>query len=628
MNIDPSTRIIESTQRYKSAPLSDQFINIPVQQSMKEMVEFDRSVDLSLIEVFDQERQDSTIFRPVTKFTILFENALTGSTVYRPFRDNLYYTNELTNSSAYYPTGNVPSVPPQPTNQTVAWDGFPQYPEFDFIRTDNDVVGYTKPPNNHVNFKNVSATTYNWSHYISYAYDNDENKKLYLKDSDTQISWSWVASDGIPYVVIIGSDSLSNIIRFKCPVRHGLQIGDFVLLSSNYLGNPMFQVSGLGDSGSGSEFYIFEILNVGYTGTTFTTLNSGTFKRVIDATNSADTISSYYVRKHKIITDASCAVLVNAGYEKNIYNDKTKCERKVLTPNQINRTSVKEGSRSYTLSFNCDVDINGLKDNQMRPISRLYFTTIWRGYFGWTQKLKQGWEFNTFLDQGLPQSWWAQNNVDSNTTVNQLQYNSLIGQGPFFYNDFYYSGDTLDGDFCEWNNFEQTERIISLYQHKITYNSNWFDVPSLINNQNQNNPYGYFYQPHSPIKIRAYSTYIEESNSEVIVGLPEYAYFSTLNSNFRWRDLYPYGFIASDGVGVDYPFLNNAHYPYSNTIFRITPENYNIPSDYASPTNPTLFNQYQGGKVPQNISIIDEPVEDGCDVLGLALNVATKTEEN
>jgi hypothetical protein len=66
MNVDPSTRIIESAQRYKSAPLSDQFINVPLQQSMKELVEFDRTVDLSLIAVFDQERQQSTVFRPVT----------------------------------------------------------------------------------------------------------------------------------------------------------------------------------------------------------------------------------------------------------------------------------------------------------------------------------------------------------------------------------------------------------------------------------------------------------------------------------------------------------------------------------------------------------------------------------
>ena len=71
---------------------------------------------------------------------------------------------------------------------------------------------------------------------------------------------------------------------------------------------------------------------------------------------------------------------------------------------------------------------------------------------------------------------------------------------------------------------------------------------------------------------------------------------------FRWRDLYPYGFVDTDGIGVDFPFMNGAHYPYENTIFRITPENYNIPSDYA-----------QVGKIPQNINTIEDPLVDECE---------------
>ena len=117
--VDPTTRIIQSDQRYKSAPLSDQFLNIPFTQNMKELIEFDRTVDISLITVFDEERQASSIFRPVTKFTLLFENAYTGSTTYVPFRDNLYYTDAIQNAVSYYPsgisiTGNTSNVPPLP----------------------------------------------------------------------------------------------------------------------------------------------------------------------------------------------------------------------------------------------------------------------------------------------------------------------------------------------------------------------------------------------------------------------------------------------------------------------------------------------------------------------------------
>ena len=600
MEIDPTTRIIESTQRYKGAPLTDQQMTIPFVQKSKDLVEFDRSVDLNLAAVFDEERQQSFTFRPVAKFMTVFENALSGSSTYTPFRDNLYYTNAVENARSFYPSGNYPSVPPQPINNNVAWDGLPQYPEFDLIRTDPNVSGYTFGNGRHLDFKSVSATTYNWSHYLSYAYTNDYNKQMYTIDPETNISWTWIASQGLPYLIVAGSDLETRTIIFKCPVVHGLSVGEFVQLSSNYNGNSFFQVSTLGDGRSGSENYIFGIRNVGYTGTTFLTLNQGTFKRVLNVANSADTISEYYVRKHKILTSPECAVLVNAGYEQNVYFNKQKCEVKSLTPNQRKRTSVKEGSRSYTLSFNCDVNTLELLDNQRRPISELYFTTIWRGYFGWTQKLKQGWYFNTYLDQGKPQIWWDQNNPDSSTTINQSQYTSLLGQGPFYYNDLLMSGDTIDGDYCEWNNFEQLERVISLYQHKITYNENWFSLSATT--LTSNNQYGYFYQPHRSVQIRAFSDYIEEGSASNVVGIPDYAYYSTTNALFRWRDLYPYGYIDTDGIGVDYPYLNDAQYPFLNTIFRITPENYNIPSDYA-----------QIGAVPINTTTVAEPTADECE---------------
>ena len=599
MEIDATTRIIESTQRYKGAPLQDQQMNISLQQTQKELTEFDRSVDLNLALVFDEERQQSFTFRPVGKFMVVFENAYTGSTTYPPFRDNLYYTNAINNASSYYPSGNVPSVPPLPINNQIPWDGFPQYPEFDFIRTDKDVLGYTSGPGRHLDFKSVSATTYNWSHYLSYAFSNDYNKTLYAIDPGTNVSWNWTSGDGIPYVIIVGANQQLRFITFKCPVPHGLQVGEFVLLSTNYNGNSFFQVNSLGDSGSGSEEFIFSIRNVGYTGNTFTTLNQGTFRRVINPANSADTISKYYIRKHKILTDPDCAVLVNAGYEQNVYNNKQKCEVKALTPNQRKRTSVKEGSRSYTLSFNCDVNTLPLLDNQKRPVSELFFTTIWRGYFGWTDKLKQGWDFNTFLDKSKPQIWWDTNNPNSSTTINQSQYTSPLGNTPFYYFDMLSSGDTIDGDFCEWNDFEQLEKVISTYQHKFAYNPKWFALDNTLPNTNQP---GYFYQPHRGIQIRAFSDYIEEGSGLNVIGIPDYAYYSTTNALFRWRDLYPYGYIDTDGIGVDYPYLNDAHYPFLNTIFRITPEGYNIPSDYN-----------QIGKVPINISTIPEPTVDECE---------------
>jgi hypothetical protein len=595
---DESYKIILPTERFAQAPNADTSISITLDQNTKELVEYDRSVDLSLNTVFDQERESSTLFRPMTKFQVVFSNAYTGSTRYSPFRDNLYYTNAINNTSSAFPGGNLLAVPPFP-NQNTPWDGFPQYQEFDFIRTDMGVPYYTANPQKHLTFKPVSATTYNWSHYLTYPFTNIYNKTLRADEPNLGLTWTWVASNGIPFYILAGSELNNREISFQCPMTHGLTVGEYVELSFSYGTQNLFQVSSLGDPGFGSEEYIFNITNVGYTGATFQTNGQGFFKRVLNLINSAETKSEYYVRRHKIITTQDCNVLANAGFERNIFNDNKKCEIAALTPRQMARTSIKEGSRSYTLSFNCDIDIKGLLDNQKRPLTQLFFTTIWRGYFGWTRNLRQGWYFNRYTINNNPSPWWDRNNINANTSVPQLNYTSSVGAGPFYYNDVLQSGDTIDGDYCEWNNYDQLERVISTYTHKFTFNSQWFNFSS--GSTTSSNPPGYFYQPHNPITIRVFSDYIEEGNGQSTVGIPPYAYYSKLSNGFRWRDLYPYGFIDSDGLGVDYPYLNNGHYPFVNTIFRITPETYNIPSNYI------------GGITTPNITDIQDPIIDECE---------------
>jgi hypothetical protein len=38
--------------------------------------------------------------------------------------------------------------------------------------------------------------------------------------------------------------------------------------------------------------------------------------------------------------------------------------------------------------------------------------------------------------------------------------------------------------------------------------------------------------------------------------------FSKKTGNFIWRDIYSYGYIDGDGIGLNIPFLNDAHYPF------------------------------------------------------------------
>ena len=93
-------------------------------------------------------------------------------------------------------------------------------------------------------------------------------------------------------------------------------------------------------------------------------------------------------------------------------------------------------------------------------------------------------------------------------------------------------------------------------------------------NLNQNSP-GFYYEPHKEMTIRVFSDYVESGSPEIVDNIPSYAYYSSQDQQFRWRDLYAYGFIDSLGRGVDYPFLNSAQYPFSNVIFRLIPEGSN-----------------------------------------------------
>ena len=589
MGVNDTTKIVLGSLRYKASPNTVLSVNVDLNQNEKELIEFDRNVDLSLQGVFTSERQTGTIFRPVTKYSVIFKNEYTGTTLYAPFKNNLYYTNAVANTIATFPAGNLPPAVP---NLNVLWEGYPQYFEFDFIRSDNNVVGYTYPPNNHINFVNKSASTYNWTHYMSYAFSNDFNKQMYAIDTVTSTSWAWVVSDGIPFIISLGNDDFGGFISFRCPVKHGLNVNEFVELSLSYNNTNVFQVVQLGDPAFGSDEYIFSIYNIGYIGTTFNNGVTGTFKRIINKSNTNETKSKYYVRVHKILTNAEDAVLVKAGFEQNIYNPKSKFENAVLTPNGVSRSSVKEGGQAYSLSFNVDIDLQPLRDNQNRPVTELFFTTIWKGYFGWTKKLKQGWDFNLPLSNSLPNPWWNVANPLSNTTITNSTYNSstVPPVGPFFYNDNLSSGDLIDGDFCEWNDYEQTERVISRYNHKITFNQTFFSIDT---GAPQTNQFGYYYKPHDPIIIRRYSSYVEEGDPLKVVNIPDYAFYSNLSNSFRWRDIYPYGFIDNDGIGVDYPFINGKHYPFVNTVFRITPEGSNLGV--------------------QDITVIAEPTTDDCE---------------
>ena len=633
MNNDKNIIFLKGSARYKGANDVGINVEIPLSSTVKEVDEFDRSSVVSLAETFDNERQKSTKFRPICKISLLFDNAYSGVTVgstnnpnkpYPPFNNNLFYTDAL--NSKLSQTSFFDVIP---------WPGIPQYNEFSFLRTDFGVSGYTAPPNEHINLEKSKISNYNWNFYYTYPFSSTTEVMMQIT-TVSGTNFNWKCSDGIPYFLSSNKINGKPMLQFKCEMPHGLLAGDSIKINGTCNGLSYFTVYSLGNGTSGSEDYIFNVYNVGYSCPALGLNTYGTFKKFIPNTSQEDGLSRYYVRVHKILTNSNKAVVTNAGFEKNGFRIVKKFESKQLTPNQVSRVSVKEDSQSYNISCSEDLDINGLTDNLNRPISELFLTIINKGYMGWFNKpystnttaLKHGWEFNlgpqlndwwkenqSLSNSNIPVNFYSKNytiegyttqtstpvtnnvvaiSVDGRPITQQVQSflntNVFVPSSnetkKFYYNSDLYQGGIIYGDFCEWNNIEQTERVVSNYYHKFKYNPENFNIGGDVNNQ-----LGFYYQPHYSFKIKVFSDYIEESGGNntynlPVGNLPDYAYFRKSTSQYIWRDIYDYGFLDTEGNGVDYPFLNGAHYPFSNFTFRIIPEGSNVNLISNNPNQP------------------------------------------
>jgi hypothetical protein len=541
--------IIPSTEQYKSSPADDQNVQITLQAQSQNLVEYERSATISLAQVYDNERQTCTVFRPAFKMSYIYENVISGTTEFIPFRNNLFF------------------VDPQVSVFNNIWGGFPQYYEFDFLRQDVD--------NTHIDYKSVSAYSYNWDYYFTYPAQNNYDKILNATIAGE--FYNWVASDGIPFKIKRDQINGENLIAFECICPHGLTPGESVEIIINgtvfkYREETLFDVYSLGNGLFNSETYIFNVYNIGYTGTTFLDGTKGTIKRVANAQNPIETKSKYYIRQHKVLLNTENIVLTRSGFEKNPFVDKVQLEYSSLTPNRVTRISQKTSSFAYTATPRRDINISSLLDNQKRPLSELYFTVINKGYSGYFNKpfggvgLKQGWEFNITRENN---PWWADTNNNSNTNIPVSSYTQTNGVSlTFYYNQTLAEGEIIDGDLCEWNEYFQIERVVSKNFQKIKFNQDNFKTT----NGQTTNAAGYYYQPHNSMTIRYFSDYIETADVETVDLIPNYSYYSNYQQQFRWRDLYQYGFVDQLGRGVNYPFLNNSHYPFKDFIFRLIPD--------------------------------------------------------
>jgi hypothetical protein len=550
--------IVLGSKRYASNTDKDVWIQPPLIGDRRTMVEGDRSVTINQEELFNQERQESGEFRVSGKIVNVFNNTVSGKTTYTPYRDNLYYTNAIANATA--------NTPPNPS---VAWEGYPQFEEFTFIRN-KGITG-------HVPFVAKSSTTYNWMVYLSYAFSSDTQQSMAYTSEVYNVTNNFIASDGIPFVIDTSSFNGKSLVYFYCGTKHNLKPGENVELSiptnpSGLGGRSVFEVYGVGDGSYGSEENVFSIYDLKFPTAQVVTGTYGNFKRIANLQNSGETKSKYYIRLHKLLTNVDDVNITQAGFETNPFPVKSKLEYSALTPNQIQRVSVKDGSKTFSYTFDRDINIKPLVDNNGKPITDLFVTIIERGYMGWFNPptlnqngnvvgLDVGWGFN--FQKNNVDNWWDHSSIVNKDNLPLSSYEYPVGSGQFFYyNSFLSIGDVIKGDFCEYNYMEQKEYVISPLYHKYSFNPIYF-----LDNSPLTLPSGYAYEPHHKVPIRVFSDYLEYGNKGAVDNIPNYAWYSEYNQTFIWRDLYTYGYIDGDGLGLDYPFINGSHYPFNNILF-------------------------------------------------------------
>ena len=312
----------------------------------------------------------------------------------------------------------------------------------------------------------------------------------------------------------------------------------------------MYDVYSFGDNSFDSEKYIINILNIN---NQIKSSIPSTLKRVIIGGNSGETTSRYYIRKHKVIDGGDKLVVTKSGFQRGVFDGNSNIEFSGFT---------KESNYAYNFTLQNEINIEGIVDNHNRPISELYLTIVFKGQSGFfasrNDNMKKGWEFNILKNN---MQWWESRNSESNSDIRAISYFDNE-KNEFFYYD---SPNVFDGDFCEYNEYEQLERVVSDFYYKIKH--------SPIFNIN-NNEKGYYYKPHNKLQLKVFSDYVETVDKNLADNVPNYAFYSKVDGQFRWRDIYSVGFFDENNNGINYPFINNSFYPFVNNVFKLFPEGY------------------------------------------------------
>jgi hypothetical protein len=550
--MEEKKEIILPSKRYANADEQELSIKLNLETSESLLRVGERDIILDIAKLYDDERNKSVNYKIFGKMNMIFRNMYSGNTEYDYLKQRLYLVGDGSNND---------------------FTGFIPYDEFAFLRRDlyrevtviptgntlgNDIYTTTGVTINtlgstgHTTITAMNAPYQNWNIYLSYAYTGDTQYPMkYSLSGGT--TFEFTAGNGIPFRVTNNTKTFT----LTSPVPHGLKDGDYVVIN-----NKPYYVNSTGNEIFDSENYVIVLNKSQFTTDDADTLIESlivTGKRCLDRNNVAGSTSTYYVRKHKTLSDTGDYILDNVGFENPIFEH----ERKIILENSNGDNDIlveRNRPESVLFDFKEPLTLSGIKNNLGFTPTEVFVTTIFRngnGYFDYPPKV--GYKFNfhdSWIDEHFDGDISKETNL-SGRTFTKSGYTFTSGvELPI--------GSELIGDFVEYNKKELKERVISGTFHKIYNPTELFDYgqtdDTIYSGATETNPIGLYYQAHHRVKLRELSPYLETAKTNQIYNLPENTVYDSDENVWRWRDLYTHGYIDPDGIGTNFPYVNNIHY--------------------------------------------------------------------